>query len=1282
MDVDASIAERLQKLKQWQMQQQERLLKQQQIQREILNNEQDRIYKVLGLPGHDFDIIVENTKIGYYPTLENTEDMCVTHETEVDVQETMFDKTSKLQCDTNNSDGILKMINKGISMDVSLLYKDCNKEQRDNSDCTSIIADESRISMKDYSSDILSQRKELNNLLIEDTKPLSLNNSSNKCVSIDDILLPSPKKDFQTLLEEKLKKESEITLNAHTNAKIKSKKPFLKKGQGLLRFKMSTNSHSPITITKRHSVPLSSNIQRTDRHDKSRKSVVHKYVSPKSLDNVFDANGKRQLNLKTVPLPKKVFSKSVIPANRTCNVTSNQSKCLSEINTSDCDSKAEKELEEVRIFEFLEEKAENSSFCSTSSTVLAFLQQSTPFKIKNILNQTREKNSITSNKKQQNDERTSDVIEQKSKVQQVAHSENSNLSIQRQIKQIEPCKRPHAITIDSYWNTVDSPPEEIQNLIPTNQILQNSEIHTNHSENHVTSVVSVLSNSDEERDDLISMGDDRNLTHDSEADVNHHVRFSEYNEYRTIDSSDMSDTASSSLKDYLDQQNWNDHFYDTLESSDIKKNLSLNYEEQIHDSSLKIVNNKRITTRQSLLQQDVTRHNKDSCNHLMETVCVSDEKKSASSYKDKLPDNKTCYDNECISIIEEMVETSDEERFILSSPLSLSALSLPDTREVDEHERKKYVLKNEPENIAEKITEVYTKVGEIGFYPSKEHTSQTNIFETELLKSRLLELEKEINIFRKESSALLLQRRKLQENETILRKQYAEKENNFEETKRRVQNQLEEEKKRVAREKIAMENRIRDAQEKARQNKIERQTTQNLQEQLEQLRDELNIKESRWSAAESRYKSELRVLRAEISKLKQEIANLQNTKRINVRNFKKSTGQVITKAINQINKRIIVAPSKETSTNMRQDLLNTFSDTSVYDDNDEDKNENKEELIMETINVNDGFGQIEDDVTINKVKHKQADVELQAKCNQKFSEGNIMKKKRYLYENLRKDATLDLEENQNPFYMESEILSDSQPIVTQIQNLNAKSTHNSCFSSTNKNFEHTTVCVANNTKYYTNRTSEVNQDLDENDIRLEKEKEKEKHILSPEKNSSLHSSSCQSPINKISMDTVKQMQFSDGRIEYWYSNGNVKKIFPDQEVTKMIYYNGDVRETDRNKQIKYFYAATRTWHTTTPDGLEILEFPDGQVEKRMLDGTVEVLFPDGTIAQTFINGDKILSLPNGQREIHTKEYKRREYPDGTVKLVYTDGTQETRYSSGRKRLKDKDGNLLMDSYDI
>ncbi|KYN44536.1 Centromere protein J [Trachymyrmex septentrionalis] len=1287
MDVEASIAERLQKLKQWQIEQQERLLKQQRMQRETLSHEQDRIYKALGLPTH-FDII------------ENTEDTCVMQENEMDVKETTPDNALKLQYSVKNSDGILKIIDKRISANAIPAYKDYNQEQsNDSSDYISTVTDKNKSSMKDYSSGILSQKKELSDSLIEGIKPLSLNDVSdnyvsidddvkslslnevsNNCISIDDIPLPSAKKDFQTILEEKLRKESEIMSKAHIDTKIKTKKPFLKKGQGLSRFKMSANLRPPIAVMKRYNTPLSSNTQHVDRSNKCKSSVARRHVSPKILDNISVANGKRQLSLfKTVPLPKKIFNKSIIPTNQvTRNVTSNESKHLSETNISDCDSKAERELEEVRIFELLEEKAENSSFCSTSSTVLAFLQQSTPFKIKNKLSQT-SGNSIVASKKQQSGE-TSDMIEPM--IQQVAHTGNLKSDVQCQVEQFEFHKhsRTNVATINPYGDiNIDNISEKTQNcFIPANQVLQSNEAYTDHSKNHNTSITTVLSNSDEERD--ISMRNERKLTYENETDVSHHVRFSEYNEYRTIDSTDVSDIASnSSLNDYLEQQNWNDCSTDTLESFNIKKKLLFNYEEQIHNSPLNIISNKKTvdTPRQSSLQQDVIGYNKkDSYNRLMKTIHVLEEE-NALNYNDETSNKDTCYD-ECTPIIEEIVQTSDEERSI--SSLSSSSLS-SDTRELRSHKRKEYMLKSEPEKITEEIAKICSNVREVDRYLSEERVNQMNTSETDLLKNRLLELEKEIDIFRKESSALLFQRRKLQEEEIIRCKQYAEKEKDFEENRRRIENQLQEEKKRIAREKIAMENRIRDAQEKAKQSKMERQKAQNLQEQLEQLRDELNIKESRWNAAESRYKSELRVLRVEISKLKQEVANLQNIKRTNIRNLRRNTGQVITKAINQINKRVVVTSSNETSTKMRHDSSNTSSDTSTPDNDDQNEDKTRNESITKPIEVND-FEQITSDALINKEKYKQVEIESQPKCNQKFIEENIAVKKRYLYENLLKDATSDLIENQNPFHTNQDVLSDSQPVVTQIQNLSAKGSGKSYSSSTNKNLRHTTADVANDIEYYTNKSRELNQDSVENDVRIEKEIRKDRTLLLEKNLSSTLPSASQNQIGKTSMDAVKQIQFPDGRIEYWYPNGNVKKIFPDQEVTKMIYYNGDVREIDKNKRIKYFYATTRTWHTTTSDGLEILEFPDGQVEKRMTDGTVEVLFPDGTVAQTFVNGDKILILPNGQKEIHTKAHKRREYPDGTIKLVYADGTQETRYSSGRKRLKDKDGNLLMDSYDV
>ncbi|XP_033167956.1 centromere protein J [Drosophila mauritiana] len=191
------------------------------------------------------------------------------------------------------------------------------------------------------------------------------------------------------------------------------------------------------------------------------------------------------------------------------------------------------------------------------------------------------------------------------------------------------------------------------------------------------------------------------------------------------------------------------------------------------------------------------------------------------------------------------------------------------------------------------------------------------------------------------------------------------------------------------------------------------------------------------------------------------------------------------------------------------------------------------------------------------------------------------------------------------------------------------------------------------------------------------------------------------PAANSSSDFKREITNEDGSKDIWYPNGNLKKISADGMNVRMLYFNKDIKETNiREGTVKYYYAETNTWHTSYLDGLEILEFPNGQTEHRRKDGTVEIHFPNnsikivdpsdtekleewryanGTHLVQLRNGDKILNLPNGQKEIHTKLNKRREYPDGTVKLLYPDGSQETRYSNGRVRLKDKDGKLIMDT---
>ncbi|XP_045423670.1 centromere protein J isoform X3 [Lemur catta] len=185
-----------------------------------------------------------------------------------------------------------------------------------------------------------------------------------------------------------------------------------------------------------------------------------------------------------------------------------------------------------------------------------------------------------------------------------------------------------------------------------------------------------------------------------------------------------------------------------------------------------------------------------------------------------------------------------------------------------------------------------------------------------------------------------------------------------------------------------------------------------------------------------------------------------------------------------------------------------------------------------------------------------------------------------------------------------------------------------------------------------------------------------------------------------------EISHPDGKVEKVYKNGCRVILFPngtrkevsaDGKTVTVTFFNGDVKQVMPDERVIYYYAAAQTTHTTYPEGLEVLHFSSGQIEKHFPDGRKEITFPDQTVKNLFIDGQeesifpdgtivrvqrdgtKIIEFNNGQRELHTAQFKRREYPDGTVKTVYANGHQETKYTSGRVRVKDKDGNILMDT---
>ncbi|XP_011487737.1 centromere protein J isoform X3 [Oryzias latipes] len=214
---------------------------------------------------------------------------------------------------------------------------------------------------------------------------------------------------------------------------------------------------------------------------------------------------------------------------------------------------------------------------------------------------------------------------------------------------------------------------------------------------------------------------------------------------------------------------------------------------------------------------------------------------------------------------------------------------------------------------------------------------------------------------------------------------------------------------------------------------------------------------------------------------------------------------------------------------------------------------------------------------------------------------------------------------------------------------------------------------------------------------LEESEESLKTEVVPEKPESLEANELDSV-----QDVIKH---PDGKIEkvlvggdrlIVFPNGTRKEVSADGLSVKITFFNGDTKQTTADQRVIYYYAEAQTTHITYPEGLEVLHFPNNQTEKHFPDGRKEITFPDqtvknlfpdgreesvltdGTIIRVNTDGIKEIHFNTGQKEVHTADFKRREYPDGTVKTVYNDGRQETRYPTGRVRIKDREGNVIMD----
>lgn len=1121
MDIEASVVERLQKLRQWQLEQQERLLKQQQIQRDMLTQKQDCMYKALELSIQELDL--------------NEDTLNINNSNEIDNNKINNKDLITLHNKSQIKESCIQMINDNISCisqnnsfeNMILQQKSPTRNFNNNFDDIINIENHIKRQSKDEINSIISSEKEkqIENFFIDGIAPLPPDKTVINHISIDDIPIFSPKKDFHTLLEEKLKDNNEIEPLIKSNASSgnKIKKPFLRKGEGLTRFKLNQKSQSSTLKIRSRSASFNNKTQSGFKYSKNENKSNKSTQDSKNAQlskNIHCTNlAQKHLSLKNIPLPKKkIHSKSE------SNISSshlkdyiNEMKNTIELNSSDFHSGTHKELEEVRIFELLEEKAENSSFCSTSSTVTAFLQQSTPFKVKNAEyktenNMKKTKQIIPINKvsKKQLDLKSSNQIfkcttSNKDITDDITHSD---------FMPFENQKTNH----DSIYENIQHIDEN--NTMKTNEderILRN-EIQSTYNEQNFCNVP-VVEKNNEINDSL-------------------HVRFSEHNEYKTIGLTDTSNTSTESLatKCFLDDKLWSDS--SILETESIIETIPIAF--NMSQPSITMKSKMQELNYKTQNCEDIKQDNNSICETNIHQYVYHKDELEISDTEDQISNDEASnsYKNSQNNSISQKTDNYNIRTL-------KQYMKRYDNKEIDE-----YV--HNCDNG--KVTEYQENVKDL------QETNGT-IFKSELLRNRLLELEQEISIFRKENTALSMQRKKLHEDYKNLCKEYAEKEKNFEQNKKQMEERLQEEKKKLARQKAALENRMRDSQEKAQQSKLERQENQNLKQEIIKLTEEMQIKESRWNAAESRYKCQMRILKRENSKLKQETERLQNLKK-NDRNKGKFGTSANTKVIHQINKQLDMQLKESQKIN---DALS----------------QSDQKLMIKTVT---------NDQNIEKGKGYNCNHNKNI-INKSESQTTItdVAKKRNLYENLIKEATSDLIEIQEQFNI-SENLNKSESELShkfkKLGNKTSKKSYDECDIFFNHNNE-----------------IKINEDNQIKNIQLHMQNDhtslipsiktyNEKSLASSDKSNTYITTTSSNKTKQDAKQDVTQIEYFDGSIEYRFPNGNIKKIFPDQGVTKLIYYNGDMRETNKDGKIKYFYASTCTWHTTMPDGLEILEFSE------------------------------------------------------------------------------------------
>lgn len=508
---------------------------------------------------------------------------------------------------------------------------------------------------------------------------------------------------------------------------------------------------------------------------------------------------------------------------------------------------------------------------------------------------------------------------------------------------------------------------------------------------------------------------------------------------------------------------------------------------------------------------------------------------------------------------------------------------------------------------------------------------------SELLKDRLRELEDEIETFRKENANLTRMREEI---DVERQKFYEEKtafEQKFNEEKILSEYYLAEEKDKLSKQKQMYERYVREM--RGRLNKKEKDETLNLKKEIHDLKEEIKMKDAKSTSTIARLRNQIKIIEKDKKNLEEEVEKLKKENR-RIQHSNEITRRLTNlKYLEQINKKLSHMTSKDTESDVKLDsdvkyrsyeierqsrsrrvqpvakgapkpraksvpnlkvtsrYAKYFSQKDALSDKDRNKNKHNElgspcsyedelacdnEIKLDLSNINRSNSDSEEENNLEKMyneRFKSPSPDSKRTSTSTVDNSPDFSNKDFF---IRKPATNpkpktsiigSLEQISNR--MSSANTSTSNPSLSKRISSNDHQGHE--YISSNQRSRSPISILSNRSSSIQKSGTVINKEMILSDTRM---------IPSPEPTSSKTS------LTRTNLNPI-EIRKPDGTKELKFPNGNVKLISADGKYSKFIYYNGDMKENFYNEgRIKYYYAETKTFHTTHPDGLEVLEFPE------------------------------------------------------------------------------------------